>query len=165
MACLSRAPSPWVAVSIAAAFWLGACAKTVEEIRAEPPVKPVNVEANLALKGYDPVAYFSDGTAIAGTRQFTSMWKGATWQFASAGHKALFDTNPQAYAPQYGGYCAYAMSNGAVVDADPTLWGIEKGRLFVNNNVIAHTLWKQDRDDRIMRADQNWPLLRKLDGH
>lgn len=115
--------------------------------------------SSLALDGYDPVAYFTLGKPTEGSRAFTSSWNGATWRFVSAEHKALFDADPARYAPQYGGYCAYAVSEGYTASADPTAWRIVNGKLYVNYNHEVQKTWEQDIPGRIGRADTNWPAV------
>lgn len=115
--------------------------------------------SDLALDGYDPVAYFTLGKPAEGSRSFTSQWNGATWRFVSAEHKALFDADPTKYAPQYGGYCAWAVSEGYTASADPTAWRIVNGRLYVNYNHDVQRQWEQDIPGRITRADGNWPKV------
>ena len=115
--------------------------------------------SDLALDGYDTVAYFTLGKPTEGSRRFTSSWNGATWRFASAEHKALFDADPMRYAPRYGGYCAYAVSEGYTASADPTAWRIVDGRLYVNYSHDVQKQWEQDIPGRITRADGNWPKV------
>src|SRR5208337_2622099 len=83
-------------------------------------IEPVNKTSDgVAIKGYDPVAYFTDGKPVKGNRAFEYVWMGAKWHFSSAAHKDLFIKNSEQYAPKYGGYCAYAVSVGSVADIDP----------------------------------------------
>jgi YHS domain-containing protein len=115
--------------------------------------------SDLALGGYDPVAYFTLGRPTEGSRRFASSWNGATWRFVSAEHKALFDADPTRYAPQYGGYCAYAVSEGYTASADPTAWRIVDGKLYVNYSHDVQKQWEQDIPGRITRADGHWPAV------
>ena len=134
-------------------------AASPEEIAARAPVGALNVHAGVAVKGYDVVAYFTDGKPVKGSPEFTHWWQGATWQFASAEHRAAFARDPAKYAPQYGGYCAYAVSQGDIVDVDPRQWKIVDGRLYLNANVLAQTLWVRDPAGHIKKGDANWPLI------
>jgi YHS domain-containing protein len=143
------------------ALSLTACAATPGRIKQDQPVPALEVRAGLALEGYDAVAYFDGGEPLAGTTQFTHQWQGATWRFASAAHRAAFAAAPERYAPQYGNYCAFAVSRGTTAHGDPKLWAIVDNRLYLNNNRFAQQLWNEDRTGNISAADQNWPLLPK----
>ena len=111
----------------------------------------------LALRGYDPVAYFTDGKPTLGTASFEFRWRDAVWRFATAAHRARFIEEPGRYAPQFGGYCAYAVSRGYTADGDPTVWRIVEGRLYVNYSARAQKLWEEDVPGNIARGHQNWP--------
>lgn len=117
--------------------------------------------SNLAVSGYDPVAYFSDGRPVEGSSKFESKYKGAVWRFASAEHKAAFDADPEKYAPQYGGYCAWAVSQGYTAKADPESWKIVGGKLYLNYNADAQKLWEENIPAHIAAGDENWPKLTK----
>ena len=110
-----------------------------------------------ALGGHDTVAYFTDGVPLAGDARYTAEWNGATWRFASEAHRDLFKADPERYAPQYGGYCAYAMSGGAFSPGDTKRWRIEDGKLYLNANVFAQTLWESNIPRRILDANRHWP--------
>ena len=114
----------------------------------------------LALSGYDPVAYFEVGAPVAGSPQFEFEWQGATWRFSSAEHLAAFRANPERYAPQYGGYCAWAVSNGNTASSDPEAWKIVDGKLYLNYSRAIQEKWQGDVPGNIRRADANWPRLR-----
>ena len=111
----------------------------------------------LAVAGYDAVAYFMDGKAVAGSAAHSSQYEGFTYQFSSAAHKAAFDADPAMYAPQYGGYCAYAVSQGATAKIDPEAWSIHDGKLYLNFNKRVRKLWESDKVNYINLADGNWP--------
>ena len=117
----------------------------------------------LAVAGYDPVAYFTDGKAVEGSSEFTTEWKGATWRFASAAHRDQFVAQPDKYAPQYGGYCAWAVSQDHTAGIDPQAWKIVDGKLYLNYDKDVQQKWQQDVPDNIRKADGNWPHL--LAGH
>ena len=112
-----------------------------------------------ALLGYDPVAYFTDGKPAKGIVKFTSTHDGAKYFFASAEHKAMFDSNPEKFAPAYGGYCGYAASINRLSPIDPDWWQIVDGRLVLQHNKKAFDLFNKDLKANALRADQNWPGL------
>lgn len=114
-----------------------------------------------AIGGYDPVAYFTDHRAVRGSAEHAHEWQGARWLFASEEHRALFAASPARYAPAYGGYCAYATSQGRLVRIDPEAWSIVAGRLFLNYSLDIRTRWSADRDRYIHDADERWPELRR----
>lgn len=110
-----------------------------------------------AISGTDPVAYFTEGRPVAGSSDFTHEWNGATWYFASAENRDAFAAEPARYAPQYGGYCAWAVSQGYTASTDPEAWTIVDGRLFLNYSKDVQATWEKDRDGNIAKADTNWP--------
>jgi YHS domain-containing protein len=142
----------WLACSLCA---LGS---SPEEIAAQAPVAEINVKEGVAVKGYDVVAYFTDRIPVKGSPEYVYQWQGATWQFATPEHRAAFVRDPEKYAPQYGGYCSYAISLGSVVDIDPRQWKIVGGKLYLNNNPIAQGLWVRDPEAHIKKGDVNWRL-------
>jgi hypothetical protein len=87
------------------------------------------------------------------------MWQGAKWRFFSADHLALFRQTPEKFAPQYGGFCAWAVSQGHTADIDPEAWTIASDRLFLNYSKAVQKQWLVDRDGNIAKADANWPAL------
>jgi YHS domain-containing protein len=118
---------------------------------------PVFATGEGAIRGYDPVAYFTEGKPVKGSAERTFEWKGETFRFASAEHLALFKAQPEKYAPQYGGYCAYAASEGATASTEPKAWTIVDNKLYLNYSLNIRTLWSKDIPGRIARADANWP--------
>jgi YHS domain-containing protein len=114
-----------------------------------------------ALEGHDPVAYFTDQKPVPGDARFETQWHGATWRFASAEHRDLFTNEPERYAPQYGGYCAYAMSNGAFSPGDAKRWRIVDDKLYLNTNLIAQSLWESNIPKRVREADGHWPTKKQ----
>jgi len=112
-----------------------------------------------AIDGYDPVAYFKQNKAVEGSNNFTHEWNDAKWYFSSAENKADFIANPEKYAPQYGGYCAWAVSQGSTAPTDPNAWSIEDGKLYLNYNQSVQTTWLKDVPGHIKSADKNWPAL------
>ncbi len=124
-------------------------------------VKPVNTTrfGNLAIKGYDPVAYFERSEAVEGDQSFSHEWNGAVWRFASAANKELFVADPEEYAPQYGGYCAYAVSKGSTASIDPEVWTVHEGKLYLNYSKSVGKKWLQDVPGRIAAGDKHWPKI------
>ena len=112
-----------------------------------------------ALGGYDPVAYFLQGRPQEGSSAFTLEWKGATWRFASAANRDLFRSDPERYAPRYGGHCAWATARGYRAKGDPLHWEIVDGRLYLNYDAKVHADWRKDIPGEIARAEANWPKL------
>ncbi len=138
------------------------CAATPGKIWQDTPVPPIDARAGEGLEGYDVVAYFTDHRPVKGSDAYTSVWHSVTWKFASAEHRDAFVADPMHYAPQYGGYCAYAVSQGTTAHGDPNQWAIADRRLFVNNNLLAKKLWEADRSRNVRVGDVNWPLIPKL---
>ena len=107
------------------------------------------------LKGHDVVSFFVDGKHAMGSAQNASVYKGVTFQFASAANKKLFDASPEKYLPQYGGYCAWAVSQGYTASADPQAWKIVDGKLYVNYNAAVAANWAKDIPTNIKNANAN----------
>jgi hypothetical protein len=118
-------------------------------------------ENGLALKGYDPVAYFVEGKPVEGRGELEAEWQGAKWRFASAQNRELFLHTPDKYAPQYGGYCAWAVSHGYTAKGDPEAWKIVEGRLYLNYNQEVKAKWEQDAPTLISKGDENWLSFQK----
>lgn len=116
-------------------------------------------EPRLAIKGYDPVAYFAPGAPTPGDPRFVTVWDGARWQFASAEHQALFESDPDRYAPRYGGYCAFGVSLGKKLEIDPTQWAIIDGQLYLQSGPEGTAAWREDPAARIAEADANWATM------
>ena len=113
----------------------------------------------LAAGGYDVTAYFEQGKPVRGTAKHELMLQGATWRFASAESKARFQANPGAYVPQFGGYCAWAISQGYLASGDPEQWKVVDGKLYLNFNARAKELWEADQAASIERGHANWPSV------
>ena len=128
---------------------------------AKGPVDPVNASGGAAIKGYDPVAYFEAGAPAKGDRRYTFSWMGADWRFASADSLAKFKADPGRYAPQFGGYCAYAVSENYTADIDPEAWTVRGGKLYLNYSKKVQKLWLEDVDRRIAAGNANWPSLHR----
>ncbi|MEO0573961.1 MAG: YHS domain-containing (seleno)protein [Pseudomonadota bacterium] len=119
------------------------------------------VFSSTALSGYDTVAYFTDGKPVKGSKKFSTKHNGAKWLFASAANRDAFVANPEKYAPQYGGYCAWAVSQGYTASGDPTVWAIVDDKLYVNYNDDVGATWRKDPVGFIKLADTNWPNVLK----
>ena len=111
----------------------------------------------LAISGYDPVAYFTEDRAVQGSSDHALRWRGAMWYFADAKNMEAFEMNPSAYAPQYGGYCAYALSKDAIAPSEPEAFTIRNGDLYLNNSLAVRAVWRNDLDGNIAKANANWP--------
>jgi YHS domain-containing protein len=138
---------------------------TVMSLLCTLPVQaasPFNTDSNgVAVKGYDPVAYFSMDKHVKGSSNFEYEWKGAKWRFSTDNHKKLFIKNPDTYAPRYGGYCAYGVAVDALFDIQPEAWTIVDGKLYLNKNLDVRETWKKDIPGNIKKADMNWPGVLK----
>ncbi len=144
---------------LAALFGAGSA---VGLLTGKSPVEPVNqANSGVAIRGYDAVAYFTNSRPEKGNLQFTFRWMNANWQFASAANRDRFAAEPEKYAPQFGGYCAWAVSKGYTADIDPDAWTIAEGKLYLNYNKSVQAMWLKDRDARIRSAEANWPKLHK----
>jgi YHS domain-containing protein len=114
-----------------------------------------------AIRGYDPVGYFTAGRPVKGSPQFSHQWRGATWHFASAENRDRFAAAPEKFAPQYGGYCAYGVAQGYAVSIDPAAWTIVDGKLYLNYSLSVRENWNKDVPGYIRKADANWPGVLK----
>ena len=110
----------------------------------------------IAIQGHDPVAYFTDAKPVPGDANITASHDGAIYQFASEDHKAAFEADPARYAPQYGGYCAYAAAQGAKASVEPEQFTVFDGKLYLNFNADVRQRWNQDRAGYIEKADAYW---------
>lgn len=120
----------------------------------------VNVDASgLALRGHDPVAYFTAGKPTPGKAELTEKFEGATYRFSSAANQALFKSNPAKYAPAYGGHCAMGASLGKKLDGNPAIWRIVDNRLYLNVAPPAFKRWQEDIPGNIKKANENWPSI------
>lgn len=125
---------------------------------AEDPVY-TGTFSNLAVSGYDPVAYFTEGKPVEGSGDLEYDWNGATWRFANPANLQAFRADPESYAPQYGGYCAWAVSQGYTASSDPDAWRIVGGKLYLNYSRSVQETWQQDIPGNIAKADKNWPAV------
>jgi YHS domain-containing protein len=115
--------------------------------------------AEVAIKGYDTVAYFKDGKALKGNESFASPWHDMTWYFATKENRDLFAGGPEKYAPQYDGYCAWALTEARKAKTDPEVWKIVDGKLYLNCSRTAYEKWSKDIPGNIKKADTNWLRL------
>ncbi|MBO9490190.1 YHS domain-containing protein [Endozoicomonas sp. G2_1] len=121
----------------------------------------MNADANdLAIKGYDPVAYFTAGMPKMGTADYTATYKGAIYRFSSEKNRDKFKANPAKFAPQYGGYCAFGVSKEKKFDTDPTAWKIVDGKLYLNLNAAVQKRWLSDVPGLVADADENWGSIK-----
>ncbi len=117
--------------------------------------------SGVAIKGYDTVAYFTEGQAIKGKPEFAFSWHDAQWLFANVRHRDLFAANPERYAPQFGGFCSSALSKDRVVAADPEAWTIVDGKLYMKFSKASRDRWRQNKAAKIKKAKENWANYRK----
>jgi YHS domain-containing protein len=116
--------------------------------------------ADGAINGYDPVSYNKEKPA-KGSQDHSYQWKNATWYFASEENLSLFKADPEKYAPQFGGYCAYGMAEGHKAPTQPDAWTIVDNKLYFNYNKEVRTEWKKNNDEFIKKAEDNWPTVKK----
>ena len=114
----------------------------------------------VAIMGYDPVAYFTEGRAMKGAEEFSYNWLGTPWQFASNQHRDLFVGDPTKYAPQYGGYCVGEVADkGATINIDPEAWAIIDGKLYLSYSKEFMAKFKANPSDILAKAEANWPAV------
>lgn len=114
---------------------------------------------DLAVEGYDTVAYFSDNKPVKGNSKYSTEYKGAEWHFSSMENLEKFKTAPEKYAPQYGGYCAWAVAQNNTAKGDPQQWTIFEDKLYLNYNTDIKNKWLVDKEGLISKADKHWPTL------
>ena len=132
-----------------------ACSKT-------EAFQPINKTSDgKALSGFDPVAYFTVENAVEGDPRYEFAWNGAKWLFSSQENLEKFRSNPDMYAPQFGGYCAYAVSEGHTANGDPHAWKVADGKLYLNYSPDVKKIWEKDQDARIVKGKTNWAELNK----
>lgn len=115
----------------------------------------------LAIEGYDPVAYFEEHKPVAGSAQYTTLYQGSRFQFASAANRDLFTAKPEKYAPQYGGFCAFGMAKGYKASIDPVAFTVVGGKLYLNYSETVRSRWLSDIPGYIRKADGNWPEVQR----
>lgn len=121
----------------------------------------VSTDWGKAVSGYDPVAYFTEGMPVEGRSEYALEWNGATWLFASAENRGLFKSMPEKYAPQFGGYCAWAVSQGYTAQSDPEAWKIVDGKLYLNYSKSVQERWSKNIAGNIADGEKNWPGIEK----
>lgn len=141
-------------VLIAAALWIGSLTSALAGEYFE--------RDGLAIGGYDPVAYFTEQQPVKGSPEFQVTHRNSTFQFASSAHRDLFVADPDKFAPQYGGYCAYGMAKGYKATVEPAAFTVVDGKLFLNYNDTVRAQWLSDISGYIRKADANWPEAMKL---
>ena len=109
--------------------------------------------------GYDAVSYFQEGGPKQGSDAFTAEWRGAKWRFANQENLDAFKSDPEKYAPRYGGYCAYAVSLGKTASGDPEAWSVVDDKLFLNYSIRVRQIWREDVPGNIAKANSNWPKV------
>ncbi len=119
----------------------------------------VNETDGIAVKGYDPVAYFTDNKPVKGSAAHTYVYEGVTYRFASAAHRKLFAKDPAKYVPEFGGFCAYGTAGGHKVDVDPAAFTIVDGKLYINYDLDVMATWRKDEPGYIHKAEENWPAV------
>ncbi|PTM40992.1 YHS domain-containing (seleno)protein [Bosea sp. 124] len=132
---------------------------TVVRADTARPVNTLGSREGIAIRGYDPVAYFHEGGPRPGKPEFQVAHGGAIWRFASAEHRALFVADPERYMPAFGGFCAYGTSRGYLVKIEPEAWSIVDGKLYLNYDLGVRKTWSGDTKTYIARAGTNWPGL------
>ena len=123
----------------------------------------INTNGNdLAIQGYDPVAYFTQEKPTIGSNDFTATYKNAIYLFSSEQNRDLFRASPAKYAPQFGGFCAYGVTKGRKFDTDPTAWRVVDGKLYLNLNKDVQKVWLADVPGYITNANQTWPTIKSF---
>lgn len=148
-------------------FWLGGAVFVVvagiitSNLLPQPlETQPVFVADGVAIGGTDPVAYFTEERAVAGSQAHSAQWNGATWWFVSVDNRDQFTANPEMFAPQYGGFCAWAVAEkGELYSTQPENWRIVDRKLYLNYNDDVQELWLQDVPGFIAKGDQAWPTI------
>ena len=117
----------------------------------------INIDGSgFALKGFDAVAYFAVNNAVEGDQKYEFVWNGAKWLFSNAENLERFKADPAAYAPQFGGYCSYAVSKGYTANGDPKAWKVVDGKLYLNYNPEVKQMWEKGEHENILKAETNW---------
>jgi YHS domain-containing protein len=114
---------------------------------------------DVAINGYDPVEYFTDNKSVMGIKKYSYKWNKAEWYFANKNHMEMFEKNPEKYAPQYGGFCAFGVTKEKLVSSDPNAWQIVDGKLYLCHTKEVHELWQNDSKDNIKKGDKMWMKL------
>ena len=148
---ITAAGAATLAATAARAGWFGS---------GELAAARVYAPDGLAIRGTDPVAYFTDAAPVPGDAGISLEWADATWRFASAANRDAFAADPDAYAPRYGGFCAWAVAaKGELYSTEPANWSIVDGRLYLNFSDAVQAMWNADRAGFIAEADRRWPEI------
>jgi len=139
---------------------LAFCTVVIAAVSVSAQKSEVFVKDNVAIGGYDPVAYFTSGKPVKGSNQFSVNYRGAFWHFSSKQNADDFKKSPEKYAPQYGGYCAYGLADGHKAPTEPDAWTIVNGKLYLNYDKDVKALWVKKQSEYIITADRNWPQLK-----
>lgn len=129
-------------------------------VKAQAQKSEIFVSGGKAIKGYDPVAFFTQSKPVKGADSLSYQWKDATWLFSTRQNLEAFKANPDKYAPQYGGYCAYGTSQGHKAPTQTDTWTVVNDKLYFNYNSGVKTLWTKDEQNLILVADQKWPEVK-----
>lgn len=117
---------------------------------------PVYQDDGVAIEGFDTVAYFEQNKAIKGDNNYSHAYKGLIWNFSSEDNRNKFKQNPERFTPEYGGYCAYAMSKGLVVSSDPEAYTLHQGKLYLNYSFSVRNTWRKDIPGYLAKSEVNW---------
>jgi YHS domain-containing protein len=149
-----------LALALTAALLAGSLSLTLSPAAnaAAPPVYTGLIKG-VAVGGYDPVAYFTESKARPGNKSITLEHEGATWRFATEANREAFKADPAKYAPQYGGYCAWAVSQGYTAKGDPEAWTVHDGKLYLNYDKKVRATWARDIPGNVAKSDANWPSV------
>jgi len=126
---------------------------------AAKPITYSGGRERAAIRGYDAVAYFTENKPVKGSKEFTFEYQGAKWLFASQANLDLFESTPEKYAPQFGGYCAYAVARGSTASIKPKFFTIYEDKLYLNYSESVYKKWIKDKDDYIKKANNEWPKV------
>jgi hypothetical protein len=144
---------------MSAMFWRSAVAAILLLVASFGSGSAAAAEPRLAIKGYDPVAYFTESRPTQGKPDLSFDWQGARYHFASAANRDLFAANPGRYAPQYSGYCAFGIANKVKAEVDPTQWSIADGKLYLNYDSSVTEMMRKDFAGTVKQADENWARM------
>lgn len=128
--------------------------------QAQAQLSPVFAPKGKAIRGYDPVAFFTESKPVMGYDSLSFNWSDATWLFSTKENRDLFRSVPEKYAPQYGGYCAYGTSQGHKAPTETDTWSIINGKLYFNYNRTVQKTWNKDQQALIEKADKIWPEIK-----
>jgi len=149
----------WTFPFVAVLALLAAVLFAVQDASAASQKVFTGLVKGVAVGGHDPVAYFSNGKPMRGKQSISFNYNGALWRFSSEANRSLFAADPAKYAPQYGGYCAWAVSQGYTAKGDPAAWSVVDGKLYLNYNLEVRNTWNKNIPGNIAKADANWPQV------